>query len=129
MKNIFFSYDVDRHGNYKNLIKAWEKHDEYFSFNDNSIDSSINSTNASYIKSKIRNTIEESDVFVVIVNDYTSSNKWVNWECKIAREKFKKVIVIKVKDYFKLPEELTGYYNLDEYIGFNKENIRSALNS
>ena len=123
----FISYDVERHGNYKNLIKAWEAIDLEFEFNDNSIDTSIDSINVSYIKTKIKKYIDESDIFVVIVGDYASSNKWVDWECGVARSLFKTIRVIKVESHFKVPSSINGYHKVDVYNGFTKENLSDCF--
>ena len=128
MKKAFVSYDADRHGNLKHLVKAWEDSDPYFQFNDHSIDTSINSMNVSYIKSRIREAIRNCDVFIVIVGDYTSSNKWVNWECQVAREFWKTIKVIKVKPYFLIPNSIYGYYRNIIYNGSTKANWDHALN-
>lgn len=128
MKKTFVSYDAERHGNYKQLIKAWASTDQHFIFNDNSIDTSVNSTNADYIKTRIRKNIDDADIFVVIVGDYASSNKWVDWECDVARSLFKDIKVIRVESYFKIPNSIDGYYNMTVYDGFTKENLYKALN-
>lgn len=127
MTRAFISYDADRHGQYKRIIKAWEATDQYFIFNDNSTDRSVNSTNISYIKSVIKSDIQRSDVFIVIAGDYISSNKWVAWECEQARKMLKEVFVIKEDPSYKIPSELNGYYNMTILEGFNKNNISRAL--
>ena len=126
----FVSYDADRHGQYKHLISAWSINDDYFIFEDNSTDRSVNSDNAAYIKQRIKNDIARSSIFLVIVGDYTSKNKWVNWECEVAKKMNKPIAVIKIHDRFGLPSELQnnyGFYGFYIYNGFTKENVRAAI--
>ena len=122
-KKIFFSYDYDRHRNYKNLIKAWEIRSYVYPFTDISVDTSINSDNTTYIKSKI----DESNAVFVIVGDYTSSNKWVDWEIEYAMSRSKRIVVIKTEEHLLTPKKLINYNNCTQYIGFNLENVQRAV--
>lgn len=59
---------------HKNLLVAWAKNDNGFfdiKFDDTSVGVSINSTNATYIKSVIKGKISDSSVFLCLVGEPT----------------------------------------------------------
>ena len=127
MGRAFISYDAERHGNYKHLISAWVANDNSISFSDVSTDTNINSTNNTYIRSVIKSRIRLANCFIVLVGDYTSMNRWVEWECMKAMEMLKPIYVIRI-GYYNMPSVLNGYWNLYIVNGFNKENIAYVLN-
>jgi hypothetical protein len=82
---IFISYDYDNDKHYKNLFVAWDKNGLFdFSFYDASVDVSVNSTDATYIKSVIKNRIKSSSHFLCIVGKHTHKSAWVKWEIETA---------------------------------------------
>lgn len=125
-KKIFISYDYDRHNNYKNLLLAWKATTPSLRFADNSVDVSINSNDISYIRSVISSSIKDSDIFLLIVGDYTSKNVWVEWECLKAMKLNKWIYVIKTGDY-NTPSCLLGYRWMTTFYGFSKENLRRIV--
>ena len=61
-KKIFISYDYENDGNWKNMLVAWDANSLFdFSFNDTSVDVSVDSTNAAAIKRAISARIKEVD--------------------------------------------------------------------
>lgn len=108
-KKIFVSYDYDNDKHFKNLLLAWDANKLFdFSMNDHSADVSINSTNASVIKSVISRFINEATYFLVIVGTKTYSSNWVKWEIFKAIELKKKIIVVKTDKLNITPEGLLG---------------------
>lgn len=109
---LFVSYRADTEGNlYKNLLVAWSKNDNgHFDikFEDASVGVSLNSTNATYIKSVIKKKIESSDTVLVLVGENTSGSDWVNWEIDKASELGKKIVAVKIKSSYTTPASLYG---------------------
>ncbi len=127
-KSTFVSYDMERHGNYKNTLLMWEANENIdFSFNDNSTDTSINSTNISYIKSRIKDKIQSSQLFMVIIGDYAASNRWVDWEGEVAKDLGKRIIAVKIESHYSLPESIKNYWNVEIVNGFEKDKIIRAI--
>lgn len=93
---IFISYDYDNDKHYKNLLVAWDKNDLFdFSFYDSSVDVSVNSTDATYIKSVIKARIKSSSHFLCIVGKDTHNSDWVTWEIETAVDLGKMLVAVK----------------------------------
>jgi hypothetical protein len=108
-KKIFISYDYDHDRHYKNLLLAWNKHRDFdFSFKDHSIDISVNSTSARYIKTVIVNAIRAVPYFLVIVGAKTYKSNWVAWEINKAVEMNKRIVAVKTDRLNRSPDELMG---------------------
>lgn len=107
---IFVSYRADDEGTrHKNLLVAWSENDRFFpeiKFHDTSIGTSINSINATYIKSVIRERIINSDVVLCLVGKNTSGSDWVNWEIETAYQLNKKIVAVKIERYYDTPLSL-----------------------
>ena len=126
-KRIFISFDADEDKHYKNLLLAWDKNKIFdFSFYDGSLKDAINSTNAAYIKSKIKPLITEASHLLCIIGKKTHKSDWVEWEINTAIKNKKKLIGVKVsKDYIS-PDAI-----LDQgaiwALSFNFEAIKKAI--
>lgn len=108
-KKVFISYRNDAEGGrHKNLLVAWSKNDSFldFKFNDLSIGTSINSTNANYIKSVIKRKISECDTVLCLVGENTADSDWVNWELEKAVELNKQILAVKINNSYNSPEKL-----------------------
>ncbi|MFX3616273.1 MAG: TIR domain-containing protein [Sporolactobacillus sp.] len=109
---VFVSYHSSDEGTrYKNLLVAWSKNDNgYFDlkFDDLSIGVSINSDNATYIKSKIKRRIEDCKTFVALIDADYSDSDWCKWEDEKAVELGKKIVVVKISNTYTTPTELLG---------------------
>ncbi|HFI0405726.1 TPA: TIR domain-containing protein [Streptococcus suis] len=68
----------------------------------------MNSTNATYIKSVIRERIKNSDVVLCLVGKNTSSSDWVNWEIETAYQLNKKIVAVKIERGYDTPLALYG---------------------
>lgn len=108
-KKVFISYDYDNDRHYKNLLLAWDANRLFdFSIHDHSADVSINSTNASAIKSVLSRYINEVPYFLVIVGSKTYRSAWVTWEIEKAVELNKRIIAVKTDRENTSPDALLG---------------------
>lgn len=95
-KKVFISYDYDNDKHYKNLLLAWDANKEFdFSLYDQSVDVSIDSTNAGVIKRVISTRISNSTYFLCIVGKHTHKSDWVTWEIGKAVELKKRIVAVK----------------------------------
>lgn len=96
-KKVFISYDYDNDKHYKNLLLAWDAHKLFdFSIYDHSVDVSVKSINATYIKSVISKSIRDSSYFLVIIGKNTHRSSWVTWEIEKAVALRKKIVAVKI---------------------------------
>ena len=127
---IFISYHVDDEGKrYKNLLVAWSENDrKHFniSFDDTSVGVSINSTNASYVKSVIQEKIKESPVFLCLIGKYTNQSDWVAWEIEKALGLQKKIVAVKIDNQYTSPTAILNV-GASWAKSFNYASIKAAL--
>jgi len=106
---IFISYDYDNDKHYKNLLVAWDKNALFdFSFYDASVDVSVNSTDANYIKNVIKGRIKSSSHFLCIVGKNTHKSGWVKWEIDTAVALGKKLVAVKTQADNTSPAAILG---------------------
>jgi len=92
-KKVFVSYDYDNDKHYKNLLLAWDANKQFdFYLYDQSVDVSVNSTDAAAIKRVISARINASTYFLCIVGKRTHKSGWVAWEIDKAVELGKKLL-------------------------------------
>lgn len=128
-KKVFISYDWENDRHYKNLLLAWDSHDNFeFSISDHSIDISVNSENANYIKQKIAQKIGEARHFLVIVGEKTYLSNWVRWEIYKAVELKKNIVAVKTYRDNITPDELYGV-GANWAMSFTFSAITNAINS
>lgn|SRR5690554_3828457 len=131
-KKVFVSYKSEPEDTmYKNLLVAWSKNDNgYFDikFNDLSVGVSINSENANYIKSVIKNRIKESSVFLILVGKNTHNSDWCKWEIDKAVELGKKIVAVKINKSYTPPANLYGI-GAEWAMSFTYDAIKKALDS
>lgn len=128
-KKIFISYEYDNDKHYKNLLLAWDANKLFdFSINDHSADVSINSTNASAIKSVISRYINEATYFLVIVGSKTHKSAWVKWEIDKAVELGKRIVAVKTDRENISPSELFGV-GASWAMSFTYQSIIDAINN
>lgn len=131
MTKVFISYRADDEGTrYKNLLVAWANNDHKnffnFKFIDQSIGISIKSSDAQYIKKRIKEKIEASDKVVCIVGKNTASSDWVNWELEYAHTLGKPIAAIKIDRSYTTPINLFGV-NAKWAKSFTYEAIKKAI--
>ena len=108
-KTIFISYDYDNDKQWKNLLVAWDKNDDFaFTFYDASVDVSVNSTDAAAIKRVISARINGATCFLCIVGEHTHKSGWVKWEIEKAVEIERKLIAVKTDAGNTSPDDILG---------------------
>jgi hypothetical protein len=106
---IYISYDYDNDKHYKNLLVAWDKNKVFdFTFYDASVDVSVNSEDANYIKRVIGERIRGASHFLCVVGKHTSKSKWVEWEINKAIELRKKIVAVKTDQTNSSPSVILG---------------------
>lgn len=126
-KTVFISFDYDNDANYKNLLLAWDKNSDFdFGFYNGSLKDAIDSTNAVYIKSKIKPKILAASRLLCIVGEKTSKSKWIDWEIQTAKDNSKKLIGVKTTKDNTSPSGLIGA-GATWALSFNFEAIKKAL--
>ncbi len=93
-KNVFISFsvkDIDE----VNLVRAHAKNENSdIEFNDRSVREPYNSERAEYIRSRLKERINQSSTTVVYVSENTAKSNWVEWEVKTSLELGKRVIAM-----------------------------------
>lgn len=108
-KKVFISYDYDNDRHYKNLLLAWDAHRLFdFSIYDHSVDVSVNSDNATYIKTVISRAIDDASYFLVIIGPKTHRSSWVSWEIEKAVALGKRIIAVKTDSTNDSPAAIYG---------------------
>ena len=126
-KTVFISFDYDNDAHYKNLLLAWDKNKDFdFGFYDGSLRDAINSTNAAYIKGKIKPKILAAGRLLCIVGEKTSKSDWIDWEIQIAKDNSKKLIGVKTAKDNTSPLGLIGS-SATWALSFNFDAIKKAL--
>ena len=124
---IFISYDYDNDKYYKNLLVAWDKNSEVdFSFYDESVDVSVDSTDAAAIKRVISARIGGATHFLCLVGKKTHSSDWVAWEIERAKELKKKLVAVKIDSENTSPSGLFGA-GVSWAMSFTFDSIKKAI--
>lgn len=100
-KRVFISYEHDGDKDFINGIRGMLANDNIdVDFYDESVKQPIDSVNANYIKSKLRDMINRASTLLVIVGKDTHSSEWVKWEIRTADNLNKDIIFMRRKgDY------------------------------
>lgn len=67
-------------------------------FYDESVRSAINSSDADYIKRRIREKISRTTVTVCLISEKTHTSGWVDWELQESHDKGNTIIAMALKD-------------------------------
>jgi hypothetical protein len=128
-KRVFISYDYDNDKHYKNLLLAWDANKQFdFYISDYSADVSINSKDATAIKSVLSRYINQGTIFLVILGKKTHKSAWVNWEINKALELGKKIVAVKTERENISPYELMGV-GANWAMTFTYDAISRAINN
>lgn len=126
-KKVFISYDYDNDKHYKNLLLAWDANKDFdFSFNDQSVDVSVDSNDAAVIKRVISSKINQSTYLLCIVGKYTYKSEWVAWEINKALELKKIIVAVKTDRENTTPHVLYGI-RAKWAMSFTLESIKKAI--
>jgi hypothetical protein len=104
MKRVFLSFRAEDRPqiNGLRLLAANPKFD--IEFYDESVRTAINSENAAYIRTKIREKIGRTSVTACMVSELTHTSQWVDWELEESLSKGNKIVFMGLP---KGPERLT----------------------
>jgi len=128
-KKVFISYDYDNDKHYKNLLLAWDKNSDFdFSFNDESVDVSVDSNRRDVIRRVISGRINDASRFLCIVGEKTHKSSWVKWEIEKAVELKKTIVAVKTAKDNETPLALYGV-GARWALSFNFDAIKKALDS
>ncbi len=126
--NVFISYDYDNDRHYKHLLQAWDANKIFgFSFSDQSIDVSVDSTEAAPIRRAISRRINQSRILLCLVGEKTHRSGWVTWEINKAYELGVRIIAVKIKSSYATPSALYGKGAEWSY-SFTFDSIKKAIN-
>jgi hypothetical protein len=126
-KKVFVSYDYDNDKHYKNLLLAWDANRDFdFYLNDQSVDVSVDSTDAGAIKRVISSKINESTYFLCLIGKKTSKGQWVTWEINKAVELKKKIVAVKTESANETPSAILGV-GATWALSFRFDSIKKAI--
>lgn len=126
-KKIFVTYDYDNDRNYKNLLVAWAKNAAFdLSFNDKSVDISVNSDDLGAIRRVVSARIKESSCVLCVVGEHTWKSKWVEWELQKARELGKPLVAVKTAKSNQAPADLVNV-GASWALAFKFDSIKKAI--
>lgn len=110
-KRIFISFAYEDIGSVKGLRLMNSNTDFEIEFYDQSVKESINSANAAYIKSVIKDQIRRSSVTLCLVGTTTYKSAWVEWEVETSVESGNKIIAMAINglDSVITPQVLKDY--------------------
>ena len=96
-RKMFVSYDYLNDAKHKKLLVAWAKNSDFaFFLNDQSVDVSVDSTDAAEIKRVISASVRAATYFLCLIGKETHKSKWVAWEIAKAVEMKKRLVAIKI---------------------------------
>ncbi len=135
-KKVFVSFDYENDRNYKNLLSAWDANPNFdFVFKDET-PGEINTTNIGRIKAGLTIKINEATYTLFIVGAHANQlhphgaaigfRNWINYEAYQSIQSRNFLAVIKLKDSYSIPEQLTARYS--RITGFSEANVISVLN-
>jgi hypothetical protein len=128
-KRIFISFDYDNDKHYKNLLLAWNANKDFdFDFYDGSLRDAINSTQAPYIRSKIKPKIVLASHLLCIVGKETAKSPWIAWEIQTALDEKTKLISVKIEKNYASPAALLNN-DAKWALSFDFEAIKKAVAS
>ena len=98
MKRVFISFRAEDRQKVNGLRLLAANTDFDIEFYDESVKTAIDSNNAAYIRSKIREKINRTSVTVCMVSELTYTSTWVTWELEESIEKGNAIICMGFKD-------------------------------
>jgi len=107
MKRVFISFRAEDRQKVNGLRLLAANPDFDIEFYDESVRTAINSQNAAYIRTKIREKINRTSVTLCMVSALTHTSQWVDWELEESLDKGNDLIFMGFKDgpnTLRLPE-------------------------
>ena len=123
---IFISHSWSYPDDLKNLRNLLEERG-YFNveFEEASADEPIDSENAAYIKSRLRQKISNSNIVLGIAGMYASYSDWMAWELKTADDLDIPIVGVIPRGQERISTTVTQYSKED--VRWNTESIISAI--
>jgi hypothetical protein len=123
---VFVSHSWTYIEDLENLRKLLENRG-YFNvvFQEATPDTPINSSNAYYIKARLREMISKSDVVLAIAGVYATHSEWMTWELQVAKEMKKPIIGIIPRGQQRISSVVSDH--AIETVGWNTESIVASI--
>lgn len=109
MKRVFISFRAEDRNKVNGLRLLAANPDFDIEFYDESVREAVDSTNAAYIRRRIREKINRTSVTVCMVSELTYTSQWVTWEVEESIDKGNAIIAMGFKDgpeQLQLPEPI-----------------------
>lgn len=97
-KRVFISFKAEDKKKLDGLRLLAKNPNYELEMYDESVRSPINSANAQYIKTKIKEKIQRSGVVLCFINSDTHTSAWVSWELETSIALEKPIVAMAVKD-------------------------------
>ena len=95
-KRVFLSF-VEEDLALVNLFRGQAKNkNNDLEFFDYSVKEPYDSTNASYIRSKIRERIALASVTLCLIGEMTATSRWVDWEIRASKEEHNRIVGVRL---------------------------------
>ena len=109
-RRVFISFKAEDKARVDGLRLLAKNPNYELDFYDESVRAPVNSTNADYIKQRIRDKIRRCGVVLCLVNSETHTSSWVDWELRTAINLEKPVVAMAVKGLHRatLPAPIRG---------------------
>tara|TARA_R110001592_G_scaffold16881_12_gene71704 strand:+ start:24635 stop:25138 length:504 start_codon:yes stop_codon:yes gene_type:complete len=111
-----------------NLFRGQAKNENTdFTFDDHSVKQAYNSSDADYIKRKIREKIDRCSVTAVYLSDKSANSEWVNWEIQESLKRGKGVIGVYKGDTPPSNVPVAFKENKCKAVQWTHENLKKAI--
>lgn len=95
-KRVFLSF-VEEDLELVNLLRGQAKNRSTdLEFSDYSVREAYDSTNAEYIRGKIRERIRAASITICLIGATTHKSKWVDWELRVSAEEKNKIFGVRL---------------------------------
>jgi hypothetical protein len=113
--------------NHANLIDAWSvnENNEFGLYNER-LKIAVNSTQAEYIKSRIRPKIDRASVLLCLIGATTYKSSWVSWEITYAKSKGKGLVGVMLQPKNAKPFAIMNTGAV--FVPYARDEIAKAIN-
>jgi hypothetical protein len=96
-KRVFLSFIVEDEKHVDGVRLLAKNPNNDLEFYDESVKEPFDSTNAEYLRRRIKEKIDRTSVTVCLISEETHRSKWVDWELKTSDDKGNTIIAMAVK--------------------------------
>lgn len=123
---IFISHSWDNSSDLMNLQNLLNSRG-YFNveFKEVTKNDPINSTNATYVKTVLKDKIKQSNIVIGLAGIYASHSEWMDWELKTSNDN--NIPIIGVKPYGNTNVSSVVQSYSKEVVNWNTESIVAAI--